>query len=373
VSGAALDAEILVRRSDAFALSVRLEAAAGEIVAVMGPSGAGKSTLLGALAGFVGIDDGRIRLGDLDVATADGGRTRSVAPARRGIVLLGQDPRLFPHLSALENVAFGLRAHGTPRAEARLAAQEWLARVGLPDAAERRPAQLSGGQQQRVALARALASRPRLVLLDEPLTSLDPDTADDIRSVIQAALDCTAVVVTHAAVDALALAHRLVVIEDGRVSQEGPVRDVFAAPGTPFVASLAGLVRVAGVLRGGAWEADGVRIPGSVAPHLADGDPVAAVFAPGAVRLSAAPGAGAGAAGAGAVVPGRAAAWTARVRRLEPTLAGVRVHTDAPSVAVDVTLETVAAAGLEAGREVALRLEAADVRILPDRIRATPS
>jgi molybdate transport system ATP-binding protein len=402
VTGTALDADILVRRSDAFALSVRLEAAAGEIVAVMGPSGAGKSTLLGALAGFVEIDGGRIRLGDLDVAIAgDGSRSRSVAPARRGIVLLGQDPRLFPHLSAADNVAFGLRAHGTARETARAAAHEWLARVGLPDAGARRPAELSGGQQQRVALARALASQPRLVLLDEPLTSLDPDTADGIRTVIQSALDCTAVVVTHAAVDALTLAHRLVVIEDGRVSQDGPVRDVLAAPATGFIASLAGLVWVEGVLRGGAAEVAGIRLPGAVAPGLAEGDAVAAVFRPGDVRLSARidaggsvgaggfatdsgspvadeasggggmPGAGSASGGdrpSGAAAPPSAAGgatWTARVRRLEPTLAGVRVRTEAPAVAVDVPLEAVAALGLQTGAEVALGLAASAVRILP--------
>ncbi|MEN2738180.1 ATP-binding cassette domain-containing protein [Microbacterium sp. X-17] len=436
MTGAALDARVVVQRSAEFTLSVGVRAAAGETVAVMGPSGAGKSTLLAALAGFAGIDDGHIRLGDRDLVSGPGGRARAVDPAHRGIVLLGQDPRLFPHLSVSDNVAFGLRAHGTHRHAARAQAAEWLARVGLPDAGGRRPSELSGGEQQRVALARALAARPSLVLLDEPLVSLDPDTADGLRTVIRAALDCTAIVVTHAAVDALALARRLVVIEDGRVSQEGPVRDVFAAPGTPFVASLAGLDRVEGTLRGGRWEADGVRIPGAVAPGLRDGDAVVAVFPPGAVQLSAADadaagvggvdaggdearsagagawsagagdvarsagagawsagagdvarsaGAGAWSAGAGDVVRSAgvgdvgagagdvgagagehaAGTWIARVRRLEPTLAGVRVHTAAPAVAVDVPLEAVAALGLEAGVAVRLRVAASAVRILP--------
>jgi molybdate transport system ATP-binding protein len=124
------------------------------------------------------------------------------------------------------------------------------------------------------------------------------------------------------------------------------------------------------VLRDGAWEAGGVRIPGSVAPHLADGDPVAAVFAPGAVRLARS---GPADADAGPVAPAASATWTARVRRLEPTLAGVRVHTVDPPVAVDVPLDAMAAAGLETGTEVVLRLDAADVRILPDRVSAMSS
>jgi molybdate transport system ATP-binding protein len=350
--GAALDADVAVDRTTGFRLRARIVAEAGETVAVMGPSGAGKSTLLGALAGFVGLDGGRIRLGGDDVADAEGPRRREVAPARRGIVLLGQDPRLFPHLSALENVAFGLRARGGSRAGARATAASWLARVGLPDAGPRRPAELSGGQQQRVAIARALASRPRLVLLDEPLTSLDPETADDIRALVRAELDCTAVVVTHDAVDALALARRLVVLEAGRVTQDGPVREVFAAPATAFVASLAGLDRVEGVFEGGLWRAGAVRLAGTADPALGEGARAAAVFRPDAVRVR--PAAEAGSAG-----------WVARVRRLEPTLAGVRVHTEEPPVAVDVPLATVADLDLAPGAEVALEVPPAAVRILP--------
>lgn len=358
MTGVALDADIRVRRSAAFTLSARIAAAPGEVVAVMGPSGAGKSTLLAALAGFVDLDAGRIRVGDLEVA---GTARRAIAPARRGIVLLGQDPRLFPHLSALENVAFGLRAHGARRTRARAEAATWLARVGLPDAAARHPAHLSGGQQQRVALARALASRPRLVLLDEPLTSLDPEAADDIRALVRAELDCTALVVTHSAVDALTLAHRLVVIEDGRVTQDGPVRTVFAAPATAFAATLAGLCRIEGVLRGGAWSGgawsgDGsggdVRIGGALAPGLTEGDAVAAILRPDAVRL-------------GHPDDTASGAWRARVRRLEPTLSGVRVHTEAPAVAADLRLDDVADLGLEVGSEVSVRVAASGVRIVP--------
>ncbi len=165
------------------------------------------------------------------------------------MVLLGQDPRLFPHLTIIENVAFGPRAHGTDRAAARRSATEWLRRVGLGDAGERHPAQLSGGQQQRVALARALAVEPRMLLLDEPLTSLDVETAADVRDLLRAQLaetGATALLVSHDATDAVGVARRLIVLEQGTVAQEGLVEDVLAAPATRFVAAVAAAHRFGG-------------------------------------------------------------------------------------------------------------------------------
>jgi ABC-type sulfate/molybdate transport systems ATPase subunit len=232
---AALAAHVVVRRPT-FTLDVALDAAPGEIVAVMGPSGAGKSTLLEALAGLVSLDAGFVRLDADDVASA----SVHTPPQRRGVVLLGQDPRLFPHLSARDNVAFGLRAHGVAKADARAAADDLLARVGLAATGGRAPASLSGGQQQRVALARALAVRPRLLLLDEPLTSLDVEIAADMRALMRELLEgATALVVSHDASDAVALAHRLVVVERGRVAQRGTVADVLGAPASRFVAAVA--------------------------------------------------------------------------------------------------------------------------------------
>lgn len=246
---ASLAARMRVIRSSLFDLDLALDLAPGERVAVMGPSGAGKSTLLAALAGFVRLDAGRIELGgDLVAdAPADGSRRGlHVAPMDRGVVLLGQDARLFPHLSARENVAFGPRARGHSRSVAARTADEWLARVGLAGFGDRMPAHLSGGQQQRVAVARALAVEPRLVLLDEPLTSLDLQTAAEIRMLLADQLRSTAVVITHDPVDALAIADRLVVIERGRVTQDGSVRDVLRHPATPFARALSGHVRIAG-------------------------------------------------------------------------------------------------------------------------------
>jgi molybdate transport system ATP-binding protein len=258
MSGVALDAAVHVRRAR-FALDARLQAAPGEVVAVMGPSGAGKSTLLEAIAGFTALTAGSVVLDGRTVQDAGG---VDVQPRERGVILLSQRPGLFPHLSARENVAFGLRARRVPRHAARDLADAWLERVGLPGLGDRRPARLSGGQQQRVALARALATSPRVLLLDEPLTSLDPATADGIRSLLREELaetGTTAVLATHDAVDAVALADRLVVLESGRITADGTPADLLAQPATPFIAAVAGAgvasAGVAGPAGAWAWQA----------------------------------------------------------------------------------------------------------------------
>lgn len=238
MSGAALSAEILVRRAS-FELDAEVQAAPGELVALMGPSGAGKSTLLNVIAGFVPLAEGVVRLDDSTVQDAAG---IDVPPRERGVILLGQQPRLFPHLNARENIAFGPRAHRAPRTQARAEADAWLERIGLATFGDRRPERLSGGQQQRVALARALATSPRVLLLDEPFTSLDPATADGIRTLLRdelAATGTTAVMATHDAADAVALADRLLILEDGRITGDGAPAVVLGTPATPFIAALA--------------------------------------------------------------------------------------------------------------------------------------
>lgn len=344
-----LAARVVVPRSR-FVVDVALDVAPGETVAVMGPSGAGKSTLLAALAGLERLAAGEVRIGER-VVDRIGAPHVHVPPMGRGIVLLGQDPHLFPHLSARENVAFGPRAGRMPRARARAEADAWLERVGLPGAGDRRPGELSGGEQQRVAVARALAASPRAVLLDEPLVALDPDTASGIRSMLRERLrDTTVVAVTHDAIDAVGLADRLLVIESGRVTQSGPVRDVLGAPATPFVASIAGMNRVVGVARAGAWERDGVRLGANAAlPESPEGAPLAAVFAPGAVRV------------AGGLDGSAPNSWRARIERLEPTPGGVRLHT--AWCAADVPL--LEAVDLIEGAEVALSVAPERVRLLP--------
>ncbi len=237
----ALDAELRVARGT-FALDVPLAAEPGEVLALLGPNGAGKSTALRALAGLLPLTDGHLHLdGTVLDSPADG----VFRPAeQRPIGVVFQDYLLFPHLSALDNVAFGLRARGLRRAAARAGALPWLEQMGLAEHAGSRPAKLSGGQAQRVALARALAVRPRLLLLDEPLAALDARTRLDVRAELRrhlAEFEAVAVLVTHDPLDAMVLADRLVVIESGRVVQTGRPAEVARHPRTDYIARLVGL------------------------------------------------------------------------------------------------------------------------------------
>ncbi|MFK0402437.1 ATP-binding cassette domain-containing protein [Microbacterium sp. NPDC090225] len=346
----ALQGRVVVAREH-FVVDVALEVAAGETVAVMGPSGAGKSTLLQALAGLVPLGGGEISVDGRVVDRVSSPRVQ-VAPMHRGIVLLGQDARLFPHLSVRENVAFGPRSAGVAARVARASADEWVARVGLPGAGDRMPHELSGGESQRVAVARALAASPKAVLLDEPLVALDPDTAAGIRRMLREQLDgVTTVAVTHDAADAIALADRLLVIEAGRVTQSGPVRDVLGEPASDFVASIGGVNRLVGVADGGDWVAGEVRLASADAASRAlaavDGAPLAAVFRPGDVRLVGGERAGAD-------------AWAVTVTDLEQTLSGVRVRTGVG--VVDVPLAD--AGGLAVGGTVRVRIDPGTVRFV---------
>ncbi len=218
-------------------LDARVEAAPGEVLAVIGPNGAGKTTLLRALAGLVPPGGG--------VAVAGRSWTDPPLAVRdRRVGLVFQDQALFPHLSALDNVAFGPRARGVPRRTAEATAREWLGRFGIGDLAARRPRELSGGQAQRVAIARALAADPALLLLDEPFAGLDVGVATTLRIELArhlASYAGVALLVTHEALDALTLADRVLVLDGGRVAQEGTPHDVAARPRTDHVARLVGL------------------------------------------------------------------------------------------------------------------------------------
>lgn len=209
----------------------------GDIVAVIGPNGAGKSTLLRAVAGIVDP------LGSVSLAGVSWTEPpRMVRDRHIGFVF--QDRSLFPHLSAVDNIAFGLRAAGTPRAAADEMARDWLDRFGIADLADRRPGQLSGGQAQRVAIARALATGPALLLLDEPFAGLDIGVATALRLELSrhlAAYPGITLLVTHDALDALTLATRVLVLDEGRIAQEGSPGDVAARPRTDHVARLVGL------------------------------------------------------------------------------------------------------------------------------------
>ena len=264
-------------------LDLELEVADGELLAVLGPNGAGKTTLLRALAGLLPLQRGRVVLDG--TVYEDVERGLRLAPERRACGVVFQDYLLFPHLSALENVAFGLRSRGVGRREARSRAAGWLERVGLGELVGARPAELSGGQAQRVALARALVTDPRLLLLDEPLSALDASLRPEVRRELVrhlAQFGGTRLVVTHDPLEAAALATRLLVVEQGRLVQSGTAAEVTAHPRSRYVADLVGVNLVRGQASGGV-----VRLAAGGSVAVADsieGD-VFAVIHPRAVAL----------------------------------------------------------------------------------------
>ncbi|HEY4609135.1 MAG TPA: ABC transporter ATP-binding protein [Ilumatobacteraceae bacterium] len=246
-----LAADIAIRLG-ALDLEVELSVEPGEVLAILGPNGSGKTTLLRALAGLIAIDRGRITIDDRVLDDPD---ANVFVPAEdRPVGVVFQDYLLFAHLSVLDNVGFGLRARGTPKAEAHDRAGRWLERVGLKDVATRRPRTLSGGQAQRVALARALATDPRLLLLDEPLSALDAGTRGGVRRDLRRYLDSfdgMRVLVTHDPVDAYALADRVAILDAGKVVQVGSFGDVAANPRSRYVADLVGTNLVTGDVHAG--------------------------------------------------------------------------------------------------------------------------
>jgi len=216
--------------------NINLSIAPGEFVALLGPSGCGKTTALRSLAGLERIDGGSIRIDGVDVA--------NVATNKRDIGMVFQSYSLFPHMTSIENVEFGLRMRNVPADERRVRAAEALEMVGLDSFATRYAHQLSGGQQQRVALARALVTRPRVLLLDEPLSALDAKVRlqlrDEIRR-IQTDLGITTLFVTHDQEEALAVADRVAVMRAGTIEQIGSPEALYTTPSTPFVANFVGL------------------------------------------------------------------------------------------------------------------------------------
>ena len=222
-------------------------------VAVLGPNGAGKTTLLRAIAGMLPIDDGRVEAGGVVFEdTASGTR---LTPEARQVGFVFQDHGLFPHLSVLDNVAFGLRARGLDRTRANAKAQEWLERVDLASYAAARPSALSGGQSQRAALARVLVTDPRILLLDEPLAAVDTSARLELRRALREHLSTFSgvrLIVTHDPLEAASLAEWVVVLEDGRVTQQGPFSEVSTRPRSAWIARMAGLNLLRGTVSSGA-------------------------------------------------------------------------------------------------------------------------
>ncbi|MGM1063464.1 ABC transporter ATP-binding protein [Saccharothrix sp. Mg75] len=346
-----LDAHLRATRG-AFDLDLDLTVAPGEVVALLGPNGAGKSTALRALAGLLPLTGGHLRL---DGRAWDEPPRAFVPPEHRTTGVVFQDYLLFDHLTALENVAFGPRARGARKADARATALGWLDRVGLADLARARPRALSGGQAQRVALARALATDPDVLLLDEPLAALDAATRLVTRAELGRHLDRFAgrtVLVTHDPVDAMVLADRLVVLEHGRVVQRGTPVDVARHPRTPYVADLVGLNLYRGTADGTAVDlVGGGRL---TLAHPARGQ-VLVTFAPGAVTLHAA-----------RPAHDPVNTWQVTVAGVEQHAHTSRARLDgAPPALADVSTATVAELRLRPGDRLWAAVEPGETRAYP--------
>jgi len=265
-------------------LSIDLSAQPGQIVAVLGPNGSGKTTLLHTLAGLIRLQHGQIHVSGS--VWDSPGESIWMAPERRRTGLVLADHLLFPHLSVIDNVGFGPRSRGVAKADARARARVELDALGLGDRSGVRPNELSSGQAQRVALARALATDPALLLLDEPLSALDPTTRAQTRADLGVRLRAfpgITILVTHDPLDALSLADRLVFIEAGRLVQEGTPREVIARPRDPYVAQVVGL----NFLRGRRISDQQVDVAGTtvVAPEVPAGGQVCVTIPPSAVAL----------------------------------------------------------------------------------------
>jgi molybdate transport system ATP-binding protein len=343
----------------AFSEHVALEVSDGEVVAVLGPNGSGKSTLLRALAGLQPLTGGRVVL---DGAVLDDPAVGVlVPPERRPCGMVFQDYLLFPHLSVGANVAFGLRSRGTPKAEAGRQALRWLERMGLAGQATMRPGLLSGGQAQRVALARAMAVDPRLLLLDEPMAALDVGQRGSVRHQLRRHLQefgGSCVMVTHDPLDAAAVADRLVILEEGRVAQEGTLESITTRPRTEYVAELSGL----NLLRGRA-AGTGLEIEGGMTlqtAHPATGE-VLAVIAPRDIALYLDPPSGS---------PRNT--WATRVDAVHLLGNRARVHLDGPvRVAAEITTLSLSTLGLTEGASVWASVKATQIDVYTDEEAAT--
>lgn len=354
----ALFADVVVRRGT-FVLDVALHVQSGETLAVLGPNGSGKSTLLAAIAGLVEPERGEVRVAERTLTNQ--GKRMSVPPARRRVGLLGQDPLLFPHLTAWENVAFGPVSNGSGRVAARETAFRLLEAVGLDGLEYRKPAALSGGQKQRVAIARALAAEPDVLLLDEPMAALDVETATAVRSMLASHLSgksLTAVLVTHNVVDAIVLADSIAILHDGRIADMGEKRRVLSTPVNRFAAALVGTNLVHGVTTA----AGTVRIPDgrhfqSSGGQLDVGASAAVVFAPSAIQVRTSESA--------VERPETPNRWMSTVAALEPAASGVRIRFANDTIVAESSPLHVVAAGIRAGSTLSLSVAADDVTVYP--------
>ncbi|HJU51810.1 MAG TPA: ABC transporter ATP-binding protein [Acidimicrobiia bacterium] len=346
-----LVADFRLQRSNGFALELSLSIPAGETVALLGPNGAGKSTAVAVLAGLLPIDTGRIALGE---TLLDDPQVGTFVPAhRREIGVLFQDGLLFPHLTVLENVAFGLRQRGVQSEMAHARAKDWLRLLGLAGLERRRTRELSGGEAQRVALARALVTEPKLLLLDEPLSALDVTTRAQLRRTLAEHLEGfpgPRLLITHDPTEAFLLADRVHVIESGIVSQAGTAEDIRLRPRTRYAADLAGLNLVSGTATGGSVDT------GRHTVHIADteieGD-VLLVIRPAAIAFYSHEPEGS---------PRNS--WLTRIELIEKLGDRTRVLTGPPlPLAGEVTTDSARSLGLSPGTDIWLSIKATEIEV----------
>ncbi len=350
-SGVRVAAAVTSRRFDA-----DVDLPGGVVTAIVGPNGAGKSTLIQLVCGLLAPDRGEVVIDGSTVADA----TSSSPPHRRTIALLDQRPLLFPHFDVLDNVAFGVRARGASRRDARARALRELDAVGAAPFARRRPTALSGGEAQRIALARALATDPTVILLDEPFASLDVSTAASMRQLLAVRLPASGAavgLVTHDPLDVWALADRVVCFEDGRVAATGDTAELLGRPRVGFLAELAGV----NLLHGTA-DADGVRTPGAHVTGTWDptrpahpGHPALATFPPAGVALF-----------RDAPHGSPRNTWDVRVTGLDPRGPIVRVLlalSDGQVLSADLTAQGAAALTVAPGDALVAQVKAAQVSL----------
>jgi len=339
-----------------FLVDIDLTVERRETVALVGPNGAGKSTVISTIAGLESLESGQLSVDGTPWDEPAAGVF--VRPEVRRVGLVFQRYRLFEHLTALENVAFGLRASGTTRRDARAAAADQLHALALGDVGERRPASLSGGEAQRVALARALVLQPSVLLLDEPMAALDASIRGVLRRDLRrwiGEVDGHRLIVTHDPVDAHALADRVVVLEAGRVTQRGTLSELAAAPRSNYVADLVGTNIVRGELSGGSVAtATGTTL--SIGAHEAQDGPVIATIRPAAVALHRHQPEGS---------PRNV--WSTTIDTVDVSHGRVRVRVGAPlALAVELTSGGFDSLEAEPGDEVWASIKASEIAVVND-------
>lgn len=357
VGGSGLEASFVARRGPGFRLVISLSIPPGSTVALLGPNGAGKSTAVDVLAGLLPIETGRVALGGITLD--EPANDRFVPPEQRNVGVVFQDYLLFPHLTAVENVAFGLRSRGLTREQALGRAGDWLERLGLSEMAKRRPGELSGGESQRVALARALVTEPDLLLLDEPLSALDVTTRARLRRDLAEHLEGfpgPRLLITHDPTEALLLAEEIHVLEEGEVTQKGSADDIRLRPRTQYVADLAGSNLLVGTASGGrvALDTHELHISSQV-----EGD-VLVTIRPSAISVHRRRPEGS-----------QRNSWPTRIELIERIGERVRLRVGFPlALTAEITEEATNALGLREGDEVWVAIKATEIGVEVSRNRS---